>query len=273
MKQTVRVLALATNVPGPLAAQMLAERGAAVLKVEPPQGDPLERAAPQWYAQIVSGMDVVRLDLKAAADRERLDALLAQSDVFVSTLRPRALERAGLGAAALRSRFPRLCHVEIVGEPAERAGRAGHDLTYQAAAGLLSPPALPQTLFADLFAAERAIAAAYELLYDRERTGQAGRREVSIAAGALRLGDPCRFGLTAPGGPLGGGSPLYAIYRSADGWLALAALEPHFQERLRGALGIGTLDREPLAAAFAQRTNAQWTEIAHVHDLPIAALA
>jgi len=272
MDQTFRVLALATNVPGPLAAETLSRRGGRVTKVEPLTGDPLEAAAPQWYARIVSRMRVVRLDLKADGDRKRLDTLLAESDVLLSTLRPGALERAGLGDAGLRESFPRVCHVAIVGEEGANADRAGHDLTYQAAAGLLAPPVLPQTLFADLFAAERAIAAVYELLYEREKTGAGARRVVSIAGTAMGLNDPRLFGLTAAGGPLGGGTPLYAIYRSCDGWIALAALEPHFEQRLRAALDMETFDRERLAHAFAQQSNAYWTNLARMHDLPIAAL-
>jgi crotonobetainyl-CoA:carnitine CoA-transferase CaiB-like acyl-CoA transferase len=163
-------------------------------------------------------------------------------------------------------------HVAIVGERGEHADRAGHDLTYQARAGLIVPPAMPRTVIADMFAAERAVSAAITGLYDRERSGEASRFEVAIADGAAALTDAIRHGLTTAGGPLGGALPYYSLYRAADGWIALAALEPHFQTRVREALNADANDREALAARFAEQTCAYWEEQARAYDLPIAAL-
>lgn len=272
MDARLRVLALVTNIPGPLAAATLVRDGAAVVKVEPPQGDALEAAAPEWYAAVTSGMEVLRLDLKSAAARESIAARLAQTDVLVTAMRAAALERLGLSRAKLRENYPRLCHVAISGEAAPNDDRAGHDLTYQAQAGLLDPPAMPRSVFADLYAAERAVAAAYRLLFERERSGSGGHVQVAIAQGASDLADALRFGLTTAGGPLGGRLPIYRMYETRDGWIALAALEPHFRENLARALQMQSLDAQALSARFAEHPNAYWEDLAQRYDLPLCAV-
>jgi crotonobetainyl-CoA:carnitine CoA-transferase CaiB-like acyl-CoA transferase len=269
--QGVRIVALATNIPGPLAAAQLAWLGAAVLKVEPPHGDPLETAAPEWYAALTRGMRIERIDLKCT--RARLLAHLANADLLVTTMRPRALRGAELTWDELHGAFPRLVHVAIVGERGENADRAGHDLTYQARAGLIAPPVMPRTVIADMFAAERAVSAAVIGLYDRERSGEGRRYEVAIADGAAALTDAVRHGLTTPEGPLGGALPYYSLYRSTDGWIALAALEPHFQARLREVLDADVNDRDALTARFAEHSSAYWETAARQYDLPIAAVS
>ena len=69
----VRVLSLAVNLPGPVAVAQLRRLGAAVVKIEPPAGDPLARARPQWYELLHRGQTVLRLDLKANDGRKPLD--------------------------------------------------------------------------------------------------------------------------------------------------------------------------------------------------------
>ena len=269
--QDVRVVALATNIPGPLAAAQLAWLGAGVIKLEPPQGDPLEAAAPEWYAALTAGMRIERIDLKCA--RAHLLAHLANADLLITTMRPRALRAADLDWDELHATFPRLVHLAIVGERGENADRAGHDLTYQARAGLIAPPAMPRTVIADMFAAERAMSAGILGLYARDRIGEASRYEIAIADGAAALTDAMRHGLTTADGPLGGALPYYGLYRSSDGWIALAALEPHFQTRLREVLNAEVTDREALAARFAEHSSGYWESAAQEHDLPIAAVS
>jgi alpha-methylacyl-CoA racemase len=268
----VRVVSLAGNVPGPVAAARLRRLGAEVVKVEPPAGDPLATIAPSWYRALAEGQAMVALDLKQPDGRARLDELLRPADLLLTAMRPAALGRLRLGWADLHARFPALSRVAILGYPAPDRDRAGHDLTYQAHTGLLSPPALPRTLLADLAAAERVVSTALALLLERARTGRGEYAEVTLAEAVEELAAPLRHGLTAPGGPLGGGLPAYALYRSADGWIALAALEPHFRRRVEEALGVGTEAREELERAFLARTSAGWERWAAERDLPLAAL-
>src|SRR5262249_8587140 len=74
--ENIRVLTLAVNLPGPLAVARLRQLGAAVVKVEPPEGDPLARVKPDWYRALHEGQEVFRLNLKDAEGRARLDTWL-----------------------------------------------------------------------------------------------------------------------------------------------------------------------------------------------------
>lgn len=263
-------MAAATNVPGPIAAARLAELGASVCKVEPLRGDPLEAAAPRWYARLRERLEVVRLDLSAAQDRQSLHERVAGADVLITAMRARALERAGISWELLRDRHPRLVHVAIVGESAPHRDRAGHDLTYQARAGLLSPPAMPRTLIGDLASAERAVSATLAALIARERDGQGRCIEIGIVDSAQEFAAPLRYGLTTPDGALGGGLATYGVYRASDGWVAVAALEPHFIEGLRDILGTQAVDADSIAAAIARRPAKEWVRLAQAHDVPLA---
>ena len=256
----MRIVTTAVNIPGPVAAARLRELGAAVTKVEPPSGDPLVLAAPEWYERLVVGTEVVRLDLKA----ESLDGLLARADVLLTSQRRSALGRLGLAWDSLHERHPGLAQVAILGE----GERAGHDLTYLASRGLLDPPHLPRTVMADLIGAERAVSAALAALLG----GGGSYVEVSLAEVADALAEPLRAGLTAPGGVLGGGLPTYGVYEASDGWIAVAALEPGFRSRLAEGLGIAELTRPELESAFRSRTAAEWEAWARELDLPLDAL-
>lgn len=283
---------LAVNVPGPVAAARLQALGATVCKIEPPGGDPLAAVAPAWYRSLTAGQVVRRLDLKSPAGRAALDELLAQADLLLTAQRPSALARLGLSSADLERRFPRLAHVAIVGYLVPRQEEPGHDLTYLAETGLLDPPALPRTLMADLAGAERAVATAVALLMARERGLPIRPVEVSLAEAAAALAEPLKQGLTTPGGPLGGGLPFYRCYPAREGWVAVAALEPHFARRLLaelpppdepgapsaaalapagGAPAAAGLEAR-LAAVFRRRTAAEWEAWARARDLPVAAV-
>ncbi len=268
----VLVVNLGINLPGPAAAARLGELGAAVVKVEPPGGDPLEANAPAYYERLTAGQTVAVLDLKDPGDRAHLDGHLERCDILITSSRPAALERLGLGWADVGARFARLVQVAIVGYPHPRQDVPGHDLTYMAHLGLLCPPALPRTLMADIGGAERAVSAALALLLARERGGGARYAEVALSDAAAAFVGPWQHGLTAAGGLVGGGLAAYGLYEAEGGWLALAAIEPHFQERLRAELGLAELGREALARAFLARTPAQWEEWADARGIPLAAV-
>jgi crotonobetainyl-CoA:carnitine CoA-transferase CaiB-like acyl-CoA transferase len=270
--QGVRVLTLAVNLPGPLAAARLRDLGAAVVKVEPPGGDPLGRALPSWYRALHEGVEVFALDLKDPGGRARLDTWLAGSDLLITATRPAGLRRLGLGWDELHGRQPRLCQVAIVGYAPPQEDRPGHDLTYQAQAGLLTPPALPRTCLADLAGADRAVSAGLALLLARERGQGAQLAHVSLAEAAEAFAAPLRHGLTAPGGLLGGGSPAYNVYRALDGWVAVAALERHFAEKLETETGVAQPSQEGLQRFFLTRTAEEWQSWALARDLPLVAV-
>jgi crotonobetainyl-CoA:carnitine CoA-transferase CaiB-like acyl-CoA transferase len=263
----IKVVNLALNLPGPAAAQRLCSLGAEVVKVEAPSGDPMEIYHAGWYRDMAVGQELVRLDLKSDQGRADLDQLLGSADLLISASRPAAMGRLGLDWVALHQKFPRLCQVAIVGYPAPRENEAGHDLTYQASLGLLTPPHMPRTLLADMAGAEMTVSSALVLLLHRERGGEAGYAEVALSEAAASLAEPLRYGCTAPGALLGGGIPEYNIYQTFDGWVAVAALEPHFKARLEDSLKIATPDE--YQAAFAGKSSAFWQEWGQQQDVPI----
>jgi len=267
-----RVVSLAVNLPGPLAAAELRDLGASVVKIEPPSGDPFQAACPPWYAALVAGMEVERLDLKSDEGRARLGVYLDAADLLLTSSRPASLERLGLCWPDIRRQYPRLGWVAIVGYGEPRQHVSGHDLTYQAAHGLVRPGSLPNTLISDIAGAKQAVIAALALLLARERGDGAAYVEVALEDGARLFAEPLRQGLTGSGGVLGGGRPDYNLYRSSDGWVAVAALEDHFRVALEAALGVNSRDAAALAAVFATRPARDWQIWAEARDLPIVAV-
>lgn len=265
----MRAITLALNVPGPMAAERLRDFGVSVTKIEPPQGDPLKTFNPDWYGRLTAGVTVVVCDLKTAAGREQIGDRLSETDLLLTSQRPAALERLELGWETLHARFPRLCQVAMVGYPAPNQNIAGHDLTYLGSNALLRPPALPPTLYADVAGSEQAALAAVAVLLARERTGVAQYVEAAIADAAKRLAAPLAAGLTVPGGRLAGAFPGYNLYRTTDGWVAVAALEPHFYQRLCEQLKVSTPSYDSFAACFVTEGNDYWSRFAEQYDLPI----
>ncbi len=267
----MNIVSMALNVPGPVAVARLVAEGAHVIKIEPPWGDPLATICPRWYDELHSGVRVEPLDLKSPEGHARLMPLLADAAVFVASHRPSALTRLGLDATTLRAAFPALSHVNIVGDTSNPE-EPGHDLTYQARAGLLrvlsgvgGRDVLPLTLLADMSGAERTHAAI------KDAAHHPGSSLVVGLYDTLRdMAAPLRHGLTAAGGHLGGGNRAYGIYATRDGAIAVGALEPHFRARL--FQGLGLADGADPSAVFATRTADEWEAWAAERDLPLVAI-
>jgi alpha-methylacyl-CoA racemase len=270
--QGVKIVSLALNVPGPVAAARLSKLGAEVTKVEPPTGDATKTAAPALYESLCQEQTVLRLDLKSSDGSAKLDELLAQAELLLASFRPSALQRLGLDWESLHARHPKLCFVGIIGYLAPLQERTGHDLTYQSDLGLLRPPQMPPTLFIDLAGAERAVGMALALLNRAARRGESGYAWVSLHECAQDLAAPLKAGLTSSDGILGGAYPLYGFYRANDGWIAIAALEPHFGERLLAELGLKKADRTALERIFLQRKATSWEKWAQELNLPLVAV-
>lgn len=262
----VTVINLAINLPGPFAAARLSALGARVIKVEPPAGDPVAQVAPKYYEELSEGHEVLAINLKDEAGLRHLDELAADADILSTAMRPRAA--AALGVPELIERYG-LVHVEIVGFAGKRADVPGHDLTYQAAHGTLIAGSTPTVPVADIVGGESAATAALAGLRQRE-SGDAGARtgvvqRVVLDDAAAWAAGPARHGLTAPGGPLGGGSPFYRTYDTADGAIAVGCVEPAFAAALAQHIGS---DHETLERAFAQKPTSEWMDLARAHDLP-----
>ncbi|ACO45655.1 CoA transferase [Deinococcus deserti] len=258
------VVSLALNLPGPLAAAELREEGARVIKVEPPAGDPLATLAPRWYEELHQGVERHQLDLKTGAGQAALALMLQEADVLLTSSRPSALKRLGLDGETLQECYPHLCRLRIVGDTRE-PDLPGHDLTYQAEAGLLDPraPAMPRTLTADMLGSRVAVAAALTLLLGRERGSAERERTVGLGDAARFAALPLTHGLTAPGGILSGTHGTYRLYRTADGWVAAAPLEEHFARRWQDMFG------EDATTTLICEPTRYWLELAQSHDLPL----
>jgi crotonobetainyl-CoA:carnitine CoA-transferase CaiB-like acyl-CoA transferase len=270
----IKILTLAYYVPGPVAAARLGAMGAHVTRIEPSDGDPLKQLCSAWYDELSAGHEIVRLNLKSEEGKEKRELLLADADLFISSVRLLALSHLGLDRERLHDRYPRLCQIAITGHPSPDQDRTGHDLTYGAKCGLLSPPTMPRTLLADLIGAERTVISALSLLFARERGNGAGYEEIALADGIGSFAAPLRYGLTRSGGILGGGSPRYSLYETREGYIAVAALEDHFWSDLTAELGADSSDAgyDELRKIFSTRTAVEWEEWAASRDLPIAAV-
>lgn len=278
----VTVVTTAVNLPGPVAAHRLHALGAAVTKVEPPVGDPLAVAVPDYYRFLADGQDVVTVDLKTDDGRGELAGLLRTADLLLTSHRVPALKRLGLGWERLHREYPSLSQVAVVGHTGEDADVPGHDLTFQADAGTLGEsgsgagtPPLPALPVADLGGAERAVAAATTALFGTARTGEGTYTEVALVDVVDDFAASLRFGLSGPGSPLGGGLPTYGIYPASSGHVAVAAIEPHFMQSLASLTGLGSvadITPEALTAFFSTDTAEHWAQWGRENGLPVTAL-
>ena len=261
----IRVVNFALHLPGPLTAQHLRELGAEVIKVEPPHGDPFAAIAPGWYQAMSAGHDIRRIDLKSDSGRADVEKLLEEADVVITSFRPAALTRMGLDR--LSTRYPRLIHIDIVGDT-DHPDAPGHDLTYQAAAGTLTAPTMPAVLLGDVLGAHRATELALAGLLRRVGSGDGGHFQVGLKQAAVAAAAGRDHGLTAPEGILGGAHWTYGIYECADGYIAVAALEPHFESALTEITGATTSAQ--LGEFLKLHPTAYLAELAAKHQLPLA---
>ncbi len=289
----IRVLDLSQYIPGPFATRQLADLGAEVVKIEPPQGDPMQGfGAPDgdgisiYYKLLNAGKTVVRLDLKAVAGQEAFVRLIAKADVLMESFRPGTLDRLGFGARCLQDINPRLIHCALsgFGQTGPYRLRAGHDLTYVALAGALAAqgtaerPVVADPPLADHAGAQQAVSAILAALLRRARTGRGAHLDVSLYESALSwnylelTASQRPQGATArEGGLINGGAAYYRIYRCRDGrFAALGALEAKFWRAFCDAAGrpeLASRHGDPLpqtglieetAALFAQRSLDVW---------------
>ena len=283
-----RILSLALNLPGPAALMRCARMGATCTKLEPlapaphTSADPMALYSPQAYADMHQGIRVVQAHLKTEEGQAALHAELECTDVLITSFRPSALIKLGLGWDALQARYPRLSLVRIVGAAGERAEEPGHDLTYLADAGLATGTEMPPTLYADMGGALMASEAVLQALLVRAQTGQGTLLEVALADAAAWLAQPRHWGLTTPDGDVGGAHAGYRIYPCKNGRVAVAALEAHFAQRLCEAAGVKIAHpvkdvfrpavHQAIAAFVASKTRKELDTLAEARDIPLLTL-
>lgn len=278
----IRIISTAINVPGPVALARLCSLGASAVKVEPPGGDPLALACPSWYADLHQGVKVIGLNLKVRETLKKFESILKESDLLITSSRLGTLDRLGLSWPKLSSRFLNLLQVAIIGHPPPNDQLPGHDLTYQATLGLVDPPQLPRTLVADLAGAEQIISTVLSLILSWRQAKVSGLEKhensiefqeriayVSLVDAASPFALPLKYSLTGSDTLLGGSLPGYNLYKAKEGWVAIAALEIHFLQRLVDESNLGEITYSSLFDFFSKRPAHEWEAWALENDLPI----
>jgi len=245
----VRVVDLTRHLPGPLAGLLLADMGAEVLKIEPPDGDGMREMGPRradgrsaYFAAVNAGKTTRRVDLKRADQRAAFLDLVKTADVLIESFRPDVLARLGVGYDTLKALNPRLiyCSLNGFGAAGPLAAMAAHDLNYVALAGALPPVgadgSLPDTPLADCAGGLFAALAIVGALHGRARDGRGCHIDLALvdAVMPLQILPLAALGAAgaaaAPGeGPLNGGAAYYHVYDTADGRrVTLGAIEAKF---------------------------------------------
>jgi crotonobetainyl-CoA:carnitine CoA-transferase CaiB-like acyl-CoA transferase len=227
---------------------------------------------------MLEGIRTVHADLKTAAGQKLLHQELAKTDVLITSFRPSALLKLGVGWKTLHARYPALSAVEIVGEAGMRAEIPGHDLTYLAQCGLVAGLELPTTLYADMAGSLMACEAVLCARLHQLHKGRGTRLQVALSEGAQYLALPRTWGLTLSNGAVGGAHAGYQVYNCMDGRVAVAALEARFANALFESAGIKVESmqelflpstRERMAAFLARRTRRELDKLALKRDLPL----
>jgi len=265
----IRIVELDAIGPVPLAAMLLADMGAEIVRVARPPG----AGAGAW--DDVGGdvlhrsRSVVYLNLKDHADREQLLTLIGRADALIEGFRPGVMERLGLGPDVCLDRNPALVYARMTGwgQTGPLALRAGHDINYLSITGALhalgdgaSPPPVPLNLVGDYGGgAMFLIAGLLAAILSAKVTGKGQVVDACITDGVPVLMSlfhawlPKGLWTDAPASNLlDGAAPFYRCYRCADGRdVAVGCLEPQFFAQLVQGLGLE-------ARGYRQNDRADW---------------
>lgn len=287
----LRIVEVAGIGPGPMAAMLLADLGADVLRIDRlvPTGDGLPR--PARFDLVTRNRRSVGVDLKHPDGLALVQTLIDGADAVLEGFRPGTMERMGIGPQPCLSRNPRLVYGRITGYGQEGplATVAGHDLNVIALTGVLhaigragGAPTPPLNLVGDYGGG--ALYLAFGVVCALLEAGRSGLGQVVDAAmidGAAGQ-MTAQFGMRAAGlqdGPRGtntldSGAPFYDVYECADGaYVAVAAVEARFQAVLLRALDFGAgfpdltdraqwpAARAVLAARFLEAPQEVWCDL------------
>jgi formyl-CoA transferase len=255
----VRVLDLSAYIAGPYGCTMLADQGADVIKVEPPDGDNLRKYPSTLEAESRAFLGVNRsklglvLDLKSPQGLASLLRLVRDADVLVHNFRPSVPKRLGIDAERLALINPRLiyCSVTGYGESGPMKDKAGYDQVLQTMTGICvlqgrrgGTPEIVYGSVVDYYAAALVAAGVASALYERERSGRGQVVGVSLLRSALTM-QSARM-IWADGEPLDVGRDMHSggvtgIHPAREGHLYLSANTPHFWKALCDKTGLGHL--------------------------------
>jgi crotonobetainyl-CoA:carnitine CoA-transferase CaiB-like acyl-CoA transferase len=306
----VRVIDLTAMVMGPYCTQIMADMGADVIKIEPPEGDNTRNIsvgpAPGMsgvFVNVNRGKRSVVLDLRTAAGTAALRALLKNADVFIHSMRAKAIARLGFDYAAVAAVNPAIVYTNCYGYGRRGPDRdlTAYDDTIQAECGI---PAIQQQLtgeanfigsiMADKVAGMTALYATMMALFHRERTGEGQEVEVAMfeTMASFMLVEHANGAMFSP--PLGPAiypravAPNRKPYRTRDGYIAalvyndkqwnafIRAVKPAWAGEQYATLKQRAQKIDEvyglLGGTFRERTTAEWLTLLRSLDVPAAPL-
>ena len=311
--QGLTVLDFTQIAAGPTCTMLLADMGARVIKIEPPEGELGRSLGPAWvgedsalYHGFNRGKLGVCLDLKHPDSQAVVRRMVAEADVLIESMRPGVMARLGLGYETLAELNPALvyCSISAYGQQGPYADRAGVDGILQADSGLMSliglpgsPPCKVQAPVVDVVTGYLACISILAKLQARRRDGQGGHLDVSLMNSALALQQSSITSYLRDGQrptPIGSAAPYAApneAFRTADGWIMVAAYNGNRWQRLCAVLGHAEWADDPrfvssaqrvryrdemqaaLDAVFATRPTAHWLQLLRGADILCAKVA
>jgi len=303
----IRVVDLSLFLPGPLLSQTMADHGAEVIKVEPPDGEPNREFGPRdgeftvYFRNTHRGKKSLCLNLKDPAAREALLKLCETADVFIEAFRPGVAARLGVDYATVSARNPRIvyCSISAFGQYGPYRDHPAHDLATEALAGVVSvnlgangEPVMPHMPVADITASALSLSGVLMALLRREKTGRGDCIDVAMHDSVLSwtanvLGDVFanKKNPDVKNERTWGGAAFYNIYKTRDGrHIVLGAQELKFARNLLTEFGRMDLyplcergwgaHQQPLAeylrGRFLEKTQAEWAEWFRGKDIAFA---
>jgi len=306
----IRVIDLTSMVMGPYSTQIMADMGADVIKVEPPEGDNTRfisvGPAPGMsgvFVNVNRGKRSIVLDLRAEADKAALRALVAKADVFIHSMRAKAIAKLGFSYEAVAALNPKIVYTNCYGYGRRGPDRdlPAYDDTIQAECGipavqklLTGEASFVGTIMADKVAGMTALYATMLALFNRERTGEGQEVEVSMfeTMAAFMLVEHANGAMFNP--PLGPAhyhravAPNRKPYKTKDGYIAaLVYNDKHwslFVDAVKPAWAsdeLATLAQRAkqidrvyglLGQTFLERTTQEWLDLLRKLGIPAAPL-
>jgi CoA:oxalate CoA-transferase len=274
----IRVLDFSIMLAGPYCARLLADVGADVIKIEPPEGDDMRLRTPvrdghsAYFGQLNAGKRSLALDLKSAEAIELVHRLVAETDILVENFRPGVMDRLGLGYDALRKINPRLIYCSIsgygqTGPASERAAYAmivhaesGFDRSLMRYAGDRDRPATGAIFVADVLGGIFGYSAIQTALVQRGRTGQGQRIDVALMDCMLNL---LVYEMQEAQFPIHASRPTYGPVRTLDGDILIAPVTVRNFAALCEVTGQAELGTDPRFNTVPAR-GANWTAMMQV---------
>ena len=274
----VRILDLTSVLMGPYATQIFADLGAEVIKVESPSGDTTRALPPgpeagrsAMFMNVNRGKRSIALDLKQDSARAALLKLAAGCDVFVHSMRHRAIAKLGMAYEAVRAVNERIIYANLYGfsRRGPYADYPAYDDIVQAASGIVAlqaklsggEPTYVANVVADKVSGLTATYAIIAALYERERSGQGQEIEVPMfetLTSFAMIEHLCGGLFDPPIGPTGyvrALSPERRPYRTKDGYIAVMIYNDRHWKNFFAAIGDPAWSKDPMFANLTARTH------------------